>query len=247
MVQKKVIARVVELLKKENAAPTRLLDVGAGTGMLVRTLRGMFTNATAIGIDLAIGMSRTARRNMKKDTSSHILTADAEFLPFRNEVFDLVISTSTFQWLMNLDEAFNEARRVLLPGGLFIFTLFGENTLFELRSSFREALASYGGRNLDPTHKFFSRKEVLSALDRSGFKELRVLMENEVEYHIDVPSLLRSLKRIGAGNASELNPSGLSGRGVMVDMMSRYQSRFLTVSGIPATYEIIYGIVRKDT
>lgn len=245
-VQKRAIARVVEFLEKEDVTPTRLLDVGAGTGMLMRALRGMFSNATAIGIDLATGMCRTARGNLKKDTRTHILTADAEFLPFRNETFDLVISTSTFQWLMNLQKAFNEVNRVLLPGGLFIFTLFGESTLSELRTSFREALTASGGGNTDRTHQFFSGKDVLSALERSGFKDLRVIMENDIEYHPDVPSLLRSLKRIGAGNASEFNPSGLSGRGVMVNMMNRYQSRFQTESGIPATYEIIYGVGRKE-
>ena len=70
-VQKIAIARIIKMLEDEDVAPTRLLDVGAGTGMLMRELRGMFHNSVAVGIDFALGMSRTAKKNFKK-TAKHI-------------------------------------------------------------------------------------------------------------------------------------------------------------------------------
>jgi malonyl-CoA O-methyltransferase len=63
--------------------------------------------------------------------------------------------------------------------------------------------------------------------------------------HDDVPALLRSLKRIGAGNASPITPRGLAGKRIMLDMMQRYKNEYGLGSGIPATYEIIYGLGRK--
>ena len=161
-VQKKVLAGFLELLKREGVAPRSLLDVGSGTGMLLRSLRGMYGDVRAVGVDLAIGMSRKARESLKTDGRTHILTADAEHLPFPDSVFDLVVSTSTFQWLSEPDRAFREALRVLIPGGLFCFALFGEKTLHELRASYRSALAAHGRAEDDRTHTFLSREEVKS-------------------------------------------------------------------------------------
>lgn len=244
-VQKRVIVRFLELLKSEGRAPRRLLDVGAGTGMLLRFLRELYRDAFAVGVDLAPGMSRTARDNLETDGRTRILTADAEHLPFSAGSFDLVLSTSTFQWLAGLDSAFGEAFRVLTPGGLFCFTLFGERTLHELRISYRRALDAAGRRGEDRTHAFFSGEDVAAALKRAGFADCRVMSEQDIELHGDVSELLRSLKRIGAGSASPIVPRGLAGKRVMLEMMGRYREEFGSESGIPATYEIIYGVGRK--
>ena len=244
-VQKRVIARFVELLKREELAPRRLLDVGAGTGVLLRSLRGIYGDAGTVGIDIAIGMSLTARKNLEADGRTFIMTADAEQLPFAAASFDLVTSTSTFQWLADLKKAFGEVFRVLAPGGLFCFTLFGEQTLHELRTCYRLALNAMGCPEEDRSHTFFAEKEVTSALECAGFADCHVTSELDVELHGDVPDLLRSLKRIGAGSASPIMPRGLAGRHVMLEMMGRYRREYARKTGIPATYEILYGIGKK--
>ena len=48
-VQKRVLAIFLELLKSEDKVPRRLLDVGAGTGMLLRSLRARYGEASAVG------------------------------------------------------------------------------------------------------------------------------------------------------------------------------------------------------
>jgi malonyl-CoA O-methyltransferase len=244
-IQKRVIARFLELLKSEGLTPRRLLDVGAGTGMLLRSLREIYRDSLLVGIDLAPGMCRMARKNLEMDENARILTADAEHLPFSSETFDLVLSTSTFQWLPTLDAAFGEACRVLVPGGTFCFTLFGEGTLHELRRSYRWALDGAGCSGEDRTHTFFSVEDVASALKRAGFTNLRVNSEQDMEIHDDVPALLRSLKRIGAGNASPVTRRGLIGKRIMAEMMGLYRKEFGSSSGIPATYGIIYGMGKK--
>ena len=244
-VQKRVLDGFLEILKRECSAPRSLLDVGSGTGMLLRSLREMYGDASAVGVDLAMGMSRKARESLTTDGRIHILTADAEHLPFRDSVFDLVVSTSTFQWLIQPDKAFSETLRVLMPGGLFCFALFGEKTLHELRASYRAALAKVGRMEADRSHDFLSRNEVRTALEHTGFTGCRVSSRMEIEAHEDVPALLRSLKRIGAGSASPAALRGLAGKRVMLDMMQRYVNEYGNESGIPATYEIIFGVGRK--
>ncbi|HBG06937.1 MAG: malonyl-[acyl-carrier protein] O-methyltransferase BioC [Geobacteraceae bacterium GWC2_58_44] len=240
VVQRRVVERLIGLLQAEGVRPARILDVGAGTGSLLARLRDKYPEAFAVGADLALGMCHTASANLGQE-GVQLVNADAEKLPFAQSSFDLVLSTSTFQWLTTLDRAFAEVHRVLSPGGLFCFALFGEKTLFELRSSYKTAIN--GGA--DRSHSFFSQSDVLAALQRAGFTDPRVISEIEVEFHPDVPDLLRSLKRIGAGSAAPVAAKGLSERRVMLEMMELYRMRYGRDGAIPASYEVVYGVGGK--
>jgi malonyl-CoA O-methyltransferase len=242
LVQQRVVARLLEQVQREVGQSQRILDVGAGTGRLLAGLHRLYPHALTVGADLAFGMCRTARDNLLESVDVYLLNSDAEQLPIAEGVFDLVISTSTYQWLSHLETAFREAYRVLAPGGVFCFALFGELTLFELKSSYRQALGSEKRRGEDRSHNFFSAAEVEDALGESGFSRKRVDTEREVEFHLDVPELLRSLKRIGAGNAAPVAERGLAERRVMLDMMATYRREYGSTEGIPATYEVVYGI-----
>ena len=244
-VQKRVVARLLEQVRSQPLEPRRVLDVGAGTGRLLAGLQAAYPRAVTVGADLAFGMCRTALANLGEGGRAQLVTADAEVLPFVAGALDLITSTSTFQWLSCLDRAFDEAWRVLAPGGLFCFALFGERTLFELKESHRQALSHAARDREDRTHRFFTVADVAAALERAGFIHRRTTAELEVEYHDDVPALLRSLKRIGAGNAAPSPPSGLAGRRVMMEMMDVYRRKYGHAAGIPATYEVVYGAGRK--
>ena len=66
--------------------------------------------------------------------------ARADRRPFRAGAFDLVVSSSTLQWLPRLEPALAEMARVLAPGGTLALAFFGGATLQELRGAWREAL-----------------------------------------------------------------------------------------------------------
>lgn len=240
-VQRRVVAQLLTLLEQGHPAPRSALDIGCGTGMLLRGMAERLPNTTLAGIDLAPGMVMAATAALKGRAGTEVHVGDAEQLPFPDGNFDLVVSTSTFQWLENLDRAFAEAYRVLAPGGSFRFALFGARTLHELKESYRSALHRHGQETRDRTHRFLAPQAVASALDRSGFSGCRVWAEDEIEHHPNVPTLLRSLKKIGAGNASPDHARNLAERRVMLTMMQLYGEKYRRDEGVPATYEVIYG------
>lgn len=241
VVQQRVIRRFLERNFACCDSPESFLDVGAGTGRLLQSLGERFPSAFAVGLDMAYGMAKSASRRLSGGSRYALLCGDGESLPFADGSFDVVVSTSTYQWFSPLDLAFNEALRVLRPGGRFCFTLFGEATLFELKESYREALRLYGG-GADRSHRFVSCQETQDVLERAGFEACRVESELEIEMHADVAALLRSLKGIGAANASAVPARGLSGRRVTAAMIDLYEKSYGGEAGIPATYEVLYGV-----
>jgi ubiquinone/menaquinone biosynthesis C-methylase UbiE len=94
----------------------RVLDVGCGTGTLLRELSAQASSVIA-GIDLSIGMVAKARGD-----GVAAIAGDAESLPFRDRVFDVVISSSSFHFWPNRAMALMEIRRVLKPGGRVVIT-----------------------------------------------------------------------------------------------------------------------------
>lgn len=240
-VQKKVISRLKENMKAVYATPASLLDIGSGTGRLLSDAAEIYPDADLVGIDLAFGMARVASSRMLENNKAAFVCGDAEKLPFQSSSFDLVISTSTYQWVPLLKGAFSEVHRVLKPGSRFIFALFGEKTLFELKESYRKALKASKRTSTDPTHRFATPGEVAMALTGSGFINCRVYEEMETETYPDVPELLRSIKGIGAGNASRRESSGLAGKNEILRMMEHYRTDYGTADGVPASYHVLYG------
>lgn len=236
-VQQSVAENLMQLLLTHQQAWRQGLEVGCGTGQLSRRLVRHFPALPMVFTDLAHGMSQQTRL---ATSTEQICDADAAALPFLRGAFDLLVSSSVYQWLEDLPAAFAEAGRVLQPGGLFAVALFGEKTLYELRESHQSAL----GENPSHSQQFASLTSVSEAL-QGEFEPLLLRSDYEVEWHASVPQLLKNLKRIGAQNASSNRPQGLASRKVMQQMSECYQRNFAAESGVPATYEVIYLLARR--
>jgi malonyl-CoA O-methyltransferase len=241
IVQKRIISKLLtSIAEAPSFMPAAVLDVGAGTGTLLRSMRNYFPEAFMVGIDLAASMGRRASHDRSQGRKVEFAVADAEQLPFVDDCIDLVLSTSTFQWLNSLDFAFLEARRVLRKGGVFRFAMFGGDTLTELRNSHRLAVAQSGRSSEEPSHSFFTPSQVHTALVNAGFSRCEVRSEIEIEYHKDVLSLLNALRSIGAGSIFH-GRKGLAGKSAMERLCSIYRSEYGIGGFIPATYEVLYG------
>jgi ubiquinone/menaquinone biosynthesis C-methylase UbiE len=97
--------------------PTGVLDIGCGTGRLLRRMQKRWPAAALTGVDLAEGMVAQARR---QTTGATIHQAPAEHLPLANDSVDLVTSTVSFHHWSDQAQGIGEAVRVLRRGGLFI-------------------------------------------------------------------------------------------------------------------------------
>lgn len=239
-VQREVQERVLALARDAAPGATRVLDVGAGTGALLARLAGERPGLRLAAVDLAPGMCAVARRAVPR---AGIAAADAETLPFREDTFDLAVTTSTLQWLPRLGPALAEVRRVLAPGGVLCLALFGAGTLHELRGAWR---AAAGPHAPDRTHRFFTRDELAAALDEARLATRTLLDEALVERHPDARSVLRALKEVGAATAVP-GRTGLGGRRATLEMLRHYEDRHAGPGGLPATYHVLYAVAERAT
>ena len=250
-VQKRVVDRLVTLVKNHAAkAPSELLDIGCGTGQLLSSLDRQYPQARLYGLDLAYNMVCRARERL--GTGAMLVNGDAEQLPFRDGAFDLVVSTSTLQWLDNLDVFFGQCQRVIRDDGLLCIAFFGGQTLRELQECYREAAAQKCGNSLPVyagrLHRFKEMAEVRKVLERMDFATVLLTSEIETDYYRDVPDLLRSIKSIGAGSSAQEGQSGgLGWRGVLNETSRLYHQRYGSDGMIPVTYEVVYIIARCRT
>jgi ubiquinone/menaquinone biosynthesis C-methylase UbiE len=98
-------------------APQRILDVGCGTGYLLRQLAGGCAEATELwGIDAAPTMIEVAAAT-SADDRLRFRAGTAEELPWAAETFDLVVSTTSFDHWADQQAGLTECARVMVPGG----------------------------------------------------------------------------------------------------------------------------------
>ena len=97
--------------------PVNILDVGCGTGKLLRRATTYWPEAHLIGVDPANGMIEMAKRLTPNATFS---TGMAEALPLQDASVDLALSTTSFHHWQDQAAGIREVARVLRPGGYFI-------------------------------------------------------------------------------------------------------------------------------
>lgn len=228
--------------------PTRVLDVGCGTGSLASIIAEIFPGASIWGADISKAMLDRARKKPALE-GADFAASDCDCLPFRDSTFDMVVSNMAYQWSGDITLAFSEARRVLKPGGLFAFSTLGPSTFFELKNCLREAGLT------QPPHSasFKTYTEVRSSLTApgeagcAGLDIIAMDCRNLVRTYRDMWDLLKKVKRIGAAPRSGQGGDGL-GIGTALKRASKiYRGRYpARGGGVTATYELITAVAKKN-
>ena len=108
--------RTAELALAQVPAPHRVLDVGSGTGYLLRQLAARAPDAVElVGVDAAAPMVRVAQE-VTADPRVRFQPGTAERLPGPDGAFDLVVSTTSFDHWADQEAGLRECARVTGPG-----------------------------------------------------------------------------------------------------------------------------------
>jgi len=121
---------------------TRVLEIAAGTGVVTRALASVLPESVSIvATDLNQAMLDQASVVGTK-RAVEWRQADAMQLPFRDGMFDAVVCQFGVMFFPEKSKAFLEARRVLRPGGVFIFNVWDRIEENEFADTVTTALES---------------------------------------------------------------------------------------------------------
>lgn len=118
-------------------------------------------------------------------------------------------------------------------------SLFGGETLYELRSSLQLADIERKGGISPHISPFTQIRDVGALLNHAGFTMLTIDTDEIVVGYPSIIELMYDLKGMGESNAAFNRPLTLS-RDVLMAAGAIYQEMYGSDKGIPATFQIIY-------
>lgn len=235
VLQHEVESRLLERLEYLRKTPLCILDIGCGTGGASHQMQAQFPGSEVIALDWSERMLQQVQRRNTPGRNPQTLCADMHELPLPSRSADLVFSNLALQWSSDLQSLFTGIRRVLKPGGMFLFSTFGPDTLMELRTAWAQA------DDRPHVNRFIDMHDIGDQMVSCGFAEPVMDVDILTLEYRDVTSLMRELKAIGAHNAAKDRSPGLTGKNKFSRVLDAYE-QFRREGIYPATYEVIYGV-----
>lgn len=135
-VDEQVVDNAVISMMPESASDT-LLDIGTGTGHMLKLLGGRFERAE--GVDLSHEMLALARANLADEGFDNcgVRSADMYQLPHDPESFDAAVIHQVLHFSDSPTLVIAEAARVLRPGGHVLLVDFAPHDVESLRDEFQ--------------------------------------------------------------------------------------------------------------
>ena len=217
-------------------APSRILDLGAGTCEIARALTRRFRGVDVVCVDPVVSLLRTSRSRELRWFSRHRhVAAEAERLPLAPNSVDLILSNVAMPWFDPIDDALAECRRTLRPGGLFLLSTLGPDTLKELALAWRNPV------EVPRTYPFADMHVLGDALMHAGFVDV-VMDVHRALYRVpDFWRLCRILSRSGGSPAFARRRRGLAGVSAFRSAAARYASLRQPDGSLPVTVEFVFG------
>jgi len=159
-----------------------VLDGGCGTGRLTAQLVEALPRGRVVGVDLSQNMLRSAREHLAQfGERVGLVACNLLHLPFEG-VFDGIVSTAAFHWVLDHDRLFLNLRRALVPGGWLEAQCGGGPNLAGLRGRV-DALANTEcfRHFFDGFHEpwlFQDAAEAANTLRFAGFVEVETSVES---------------------------------------------------------------------
>lgn len=171
-----------------------------------------------------------------------IVLAEEE-LPFGKNSLDFIGSFLTLHTANDLPGALIQINYALKPDGLFLGTMFGGETLYELRHVLMQTETQLKGGVAPRVMPFADKQQMGALLQRAGFA-LPVVDSDIVEVTYDkLTDLLYDLRGMGESNVVSERPSTCPGKSFFKDAEAFYRDQFVDEKGrLKASFEVIYLI-----
>jgi len=185
-----------------SGAPRRVLELAAGTGIATRQLRDLLPAASSLtATDLNPPMLEIARGKFGAGESVELQPADAMALPFPAASFDAVVCQFGVMFFPDKDASYREVRRVLAPGGRYLFNVWDSHLHNPFGRIGQEIAEQFFPADPPPFYRVpfgYCQIDVIrEALIHAGFRAIRV---DVVRIEKQVPDFAAFARGLVLGN-----------------------------------------------
>jgi ubiquinone/menaquinone biosynthesis C-methylase UbiE len=161
-------------------SPSALLEIAAGTGAVTRAVAAALPSGIRyVATDLNEPMLAVAAKRQTGDDRITWRQADALALPFGDAEFDVVCCQFGVMFFPDRVKGYSEAKRVLKPGGTFVFNvwdrieenIFADDVTTALGKVFPDDPPRFMART---PHGYFDQAAIRADLERAGFGDVSI-------------------------------------------------------------------------
>uniref|UniRef100_A0AAY4ALN3 Arginine-hydroxylase NDUFAF5, mitochondrial n=1 Tax=Denticeps clupeoides TaxID=299321 RepID=A0AAY4ALN3_9TELE len=182
------------------------------------------------------------RLKRESEMPTHHVLGDEEFLPFKENTFDLVVSSLSLHWINDLPGALRQIQQVLKPDGVFVGAMVGGETLYELRCSLQLAELEREGGFAPHVSPYTAVTDLGNLLGQAGFNMLTVDIDEVQVHYPGMLEVISDLKAMGESNCA-WNRKSMLHRDTILAAAAIYKEMYGNEDGsVPATFEILHMI-----
>lgn len=228
-----------------NGYQKNVLEIGCGTGYLTSMICSVWNPENLTAVDISNKMIECTRKRCVFYNNIELIRKDGEQLSFEDgKKFDLIVSSSTFQWFNDIHSSFKHYYSMIENGGVFLFSMFVEGTFCELFQAFEKACVINKKPAMKPGQKLFGVGKVREFLRSAGFEEKDSFFEKHVVTFSSFDDFHEKIKRMGFSNSNE--DIGYISRRIASDIKKIYAAGFGNGKDeIQATYSVFYYMGKK--
>lgn len=242
-------SRMIERLALIARRPNKVVDFGAGSGLMEQELCKETPDARAVRerfgkIIMVDGSRDLLYRDVDLDFNKRLelerIVADEEtWFPGENCI-DAAISSMSMHWINDLPGALARIEKMLTPDGMLMANMIGGDSLFELRTSLQLAEMEHLGRVSPRLSPLADVRDLGNLLQQAGFKLLTIDVEDIVVGYPDMFALIDDLQAMGESNA--VKARSLYIPPVVLQLANAiYKEMHGDPDGsVPATFRIVY-------
>ncbi|MCB4204306.1 class I SAM-dependent methyltransferase [Deferribacterales bacterium Es71-Z0220] len=221
----KELLNILDVSFKNNCV--NILELGAGSGIFTTLLKQNFNCNILTCVDLAYNF-------IKLNQEVNKVQGDILHLPFKNNIFDTVVSSSTFQWIEDIKRLLEEVDRVGTTRCQLGFNVFLKGTFSEMGEV--NKLTGFG--------KVLDMKTIDYYLTNCYECNFDVTYYYEREYILWYDNVLEFLKQHKSTGATVRADKNI-GKKRLFSFIDYYTKMFSMDNKIPVTYKIGYFIGNK--
>ncbi|XP_044756328.1 arginine-hydroxylase NDUFAF5, mitochondrial [Coccinella septempunctata] len=235
----RIADRVFDIKRKFTLAA----DIGCGRGYVSKHLSKESVDQLIL-CDVSELNLESAAASVEKEIMVQKKILDEENIEFEPNSLDLVVSSLALHWVNDLPRAFKQILNALKEDGVFLASVFGGDTLYELRSSLQLAEQERQGGISPHISPFTEVRDIGSLLTNAGFSMLTIDTDEIIVNYPSMFELMWDLKGMAESNAA-FNRSIHLNRNVQLASAAIYKELYRKddkESGnfvVPATFQVI--------